>query len=194
MTSWWPPTQGAGCFGAAYELLFNTFLPATKAGLQGVKLTYVTAEPFLGHFGIGGLPHGESLLGIFLKKERIKPPCAVSLVDHVDAGALALGDGTSSGSASGWLCRRSLRPGSVRDPAAGRRERLRPGSGTYQCEKYDDVYAVGVGRAVEVPWQTAVAGRYSEDRLPDRGAGARGGARNIAAQVRGEAPEARPVR
>jgi sulfide:quinone oxidoreductase len=31
----------------------------------------VSAEPFLGHFGIGGLPHGESLLSMFLRKEHI---------------------------------------------------------------------------------------------------------------------------
>ena len=29
-------------------------------------------EHFLGHFGIGGLPHGESLLGMFLKREGIE--------------------------------------------------------------------------------------------------------------------------
>ena len=43
-----------------------------KAGLrQRVRLTYVSAEPFLGHFGIGGLPHGQRLLSMFLKKEHI---------------------------------------------------------------------------------------------------------------------------
>ncbi|MCU7729403.1 hypothetical protein ODJ79_37285 [Actinoplanes sp. KI2] len=31
------------------------------------KITQVTAEPFLGHFGIGGLPHGDQLLGMFLR-------------------------------------------------------------------------------------------------------------------------------
>jgi sulfide:quinone oxidoreductase len=45
-------------------------------------LTYVTAEPFLGHFGIGGLPHGEALLGVFLKKEHIDARIGVA-IDHV---------------------------------------------------------------------------------------------------------------
>jgi hypothetical protein len=62
--------QGAGCFGAAYEYLFNVSLQLRRAGLKKrVKMTYVSAEPFLGHFGIGGLPHGEALLGMFLRKE-----------------------------------------------------------------------------------------------------------------------------
>src|SRR5919197_1947893 len=37
-------TQGAGCFGAAYEFLFNTSYRLRKAGLRKrVQLTYVTA-------------------------------------------------------------------------------------------------------------------------------------------------------
>ena len=48
-------TQSASCFGAAYEFLFNTSYQLKKAGLKKqVKLSYVTSEPFLGHFGIGG--------------------------------------------------------------------------------------------------------------------------------------------
>lgn len=38
---------------------------------EEVKLTYVSAEPFLGHFGIRGRPQGETLLGMFPKKESI---------------------------------------------------------------------------------------------------------------------------
>ncbi len=80
------PTQGAGCFGAAYEFLFNTSYQLKKAGLKDrVKLTYVSAEPFLGHFGIGGLPHGEKLLGMFLKKEGIDAVLDTAM-DHVDDG------------------------------------------------------------------------------------------------------------
>lgn len=57
-------SQGASCFGAAYEFLFNTAYRVKKAGLRNrVKLHYVSAEPFLGHFGIGGLPHGEFTAG-----------------------------------------------------------------------------------------------------------------------------------
>jgi sulfide:quinone oxidoreductase len=44
-------TQGASCFGAAYEYLFNVSHQLRKAGIKKkVKLTVVSAEPFLGHF------------------------------------------------------------------------------------------------------------------------------------------------
>src|SRR6266511_139550 len=138
-------TQGAGCFGAAYEFLFNTSYQLRKAGLhKQVKLTYVTAEPFLGHFGIGGLPHGEQLLGMFLKKEGIDTRISVG-IDPIDQGALVLADGESL----------PFRFGMVIPPFLGQRflsesNALADEKGyvtvrdTYQSAKYDDVYAVGV--------------------------------------------------
>jgi sulfide:quinone oxidoreductase len=67
-------TQGAGCFDAAYQFLFNTAYQLKKAGpKKTVKISYVTSEPFLGRFGIGGLPHGEQLLSTFLKKGSPPP-------------------------------------------------------------------------------------------------------------------------
>jgi len=87
-------SQGAGCFGAAYEYLFNVSYRLRKAGLKNqVKLTYVSAEPFLGHFGIGGLPHGESLLSMFLKKEHITAVLNTGL-DRVEERRVILADGT----------------------------------------------------------------------------------------------------
>jgi hypothetical protein len=81
-------SQGAGCFGAAYEYLFNVSYRLRKAGLRKqVKLTYVSPEPFLGHFGIGGLPHGESLLSMFLKKENITAVLNTGM-DRVEEGRL----------------------------------------------------------------------------------------------------------
>ena len=84
-------SQGAGCFGAAYEYLFNVSYRLRKAGLKNqVKLTYVSAEPFLGHFGIGGLPHGESLLSMFLRKEHITAVLNTGM-DRVEEGRLVPG-------------------------------------------------------------------------------------------------------
>jgi NADPH-dependent 2,4-dienoyl-CoA reductase/sulfur reductase-like enzyme len=88
-------TQGAGCFGAAYEFLFNLSYQLKKAGLRGkVPLTYVTAEPLLGHFGIGGLPGGEKLLGMFLKKEGIQAITSTAMTE-ISPGKLLLADGRS---------------------------------------------------------------------------------------------------
>lgn len=181
-------TQGAGCFGAAYEFLFNTSYQLRKAGLRKlVKLTYVSAEPFLGHFGIGGLPHGEQLLGLFLRKEGIDSRISVA-IDHVAEGALVLADGKAL----------PFRFGMVVPPFLGQEflatadgladdkgyVRVRP---TYQSEKYDDIYAVGAAAAVDVPWQTPTPVGIPKTGFPTE-VMAHTAATNIAAQIRGGQP------
>ena len=60
--------QGASCFGAAYEFLFNMAHELKKRGLSGrAPLTYVTAEPFLAHFGIGGFGNGTKMTRMFFE-------------------------------------------------------------------------------------------------------------------------------
>lgn len=65
-------TPKASCIGAAYEYLFNFAHQLKKHNARkGVKITWVTPEPFLGHFGIGGMPGAEPLLKGFLKMLNI---------------------------------------------------------------------------------------------------------------------------
>ena len=181
--------QGAGCFGAAYEFLFNMSYRLRRAGLKRqVKLSYVTAEPFLGHFGIGGLPHGESLLGMFLRKEHIQPHVGVA-IDHVDAGALALADGREIPFGYAMVVPPFVGQEVIRNAGSLSDEKgYVPVRETYQSEKYDDVYAVGVAAAVEVPWQTAVPVGIPKTGYPTE-VQAHTAAKNIAAQIRGEAPK-----
>ena len=56
---------------------------------------------------------------------------------------------------------------------------------TYQTEKYDDVYAVGIAAAVEVPWQTPTPVGIPKTGFPTEQQ-AHVAAKNIAAQIRGE--------
>ncbi|WP_165372564.1 NAD(P)/FAD-dependent oxidoreductase [Nocardioides iriomotensis] len=181
-------TQGAGCFGAAYEFLFNLSFQLRRHDLhQRVKLTYVTAEPFLGHFGIGGLPHGEQLLGMFLRKEGIDSRLNVG-IDHVAQDALVLETGEEV----------PFGYGMVVPPFLGQEwltavDGLTDAKGmvavrdSYQTLKYDDVYAVGAAAAVEVPWTTPTPVGIPKTGFPTE-VMAHVAARNIAAQIRGEEP------
>jgi sulfide:quinone oxidoreductase len=181
-------TQGAGCFGAAYEFLFNTAHQLRKAGLhKSVKLTYVSAEPFLGHFGIGGLPHGEQLLGMFLKKEGIDARMSIG-VDHVDEGALVLADGEAVPFSFAMVIPPFLGQDFLKgvDGLADDKGFI-PVRDTYQSEKYDDIYAVGVAAAVNAPWQTPTPVGIPKTGFPTE-VMAGVAAENIAAQVRGETP------
>jgi sulfide:quinone oxidoreductase len=184
-------TQGAGCFGAAYEYLFNVSYQLRKAGLKSqVKLTYVSPEPFLGHFGIGGLPHGEGLLSMFLKKERITAVLATG-IDHVDEGRVVLADGRPIDFAYAMIVPPFVgqdvikAAGDIADDKGYVKVR-----NTYQTLGYDEVYAVGIAVAVDSPWQTATPVGVPKTGFPAEQM-AHVAARNIAAQIRGQLPEER---
>jgi sulfide:quinone oxidoreductase len=183
-------TQGAGCFGAAYEYLFNVSHQLRKVGLkQRAKITYVSAEPFLGHFGIGGLPHGEGLLKMFLKKEGIAAVLDAS-VDHVDEGRLVLADGTKHEFAYAMIIPPFLGQEVIRQATdiADDKGYVKVRD-TYQSETYDNVYAVGIAAAVDVPWQTATPIGIPKTGYPTE-TQAHVAAKNIANQIHGDKPQA----
>jgi sulfide:quinone oxidoreductase len=61
--------QGGSCFGASYEFMFNIHHRIKKAGLQDVApVTFVTAEPFLGHFGLGGVGSSRTMVERFFDR------------------------------------------------------------------------------------------------------------------------------
>jgi sulfide:quinone oxidoreductase len=181
-------TQGAGCFGAAYEFLFNTSYQLRKAGLKSkVKLTYISSEPVLGHFGIGGLPHGESLLGMFLKKEGIEPVVGVAM-DHVDDGRVVLADGRTVDFSFAMIV-----PPFVGQDVIAKATDIADDTGyvkvrdTYQTQTHDEVYAVGIAAAVPVPWQTPTPVGIPKTGFPTEQRAHVAG-KNIAAQIRGQQP------
>jgi len=178
-------TQGASCFGAAYEFLFNTSYQLRMAKLGRVPLTFVTAEPFLGHFGMGGLPGGEKLLTMFLRKEGITAITGAA-VDEVTGDQVTLADGT----------RLPFRYAMMVPPFAGQEVvRATPGladangyvpvEDTYQSKAYPEIYAVGIAAQVPVPWHTAVPIGVPKTGFPVESM-AKVAARNIAAAIRGE--------
>ena len=65
--------QGASCFGPAYEFAFimNTDLRRKKIR-DRVPMTYVTAEPYIGHLGLGGVGDSKGLLEHELRQHDIK--------------------------------------------------------------------------------------------------------------------------
>ncbi|MGL5865163.1 MAG: NAD(P)/FAD-dependent oxidoreductase [Dermatophilaceae bacterium] len=181
-------TQGASCFGAAYEFLFNVSYQLRRAGLhREVQLTYVSAEPFLGHFGIGGLPHGERLLGMFLRKEGIEHRLDTA-IDSVEDGALILADGEKLPFHYGMVVPPFLGQSFLTEVPG-----LTDATGfvrvrdTYQSATYDDIYGIGAAAAVEAPWQTPTPVGIPKTGFPTE-VQARVAVRNIAAQVRGEQP------
>lgn len=79
-------TQGSACYGAAYEFVFNLEYALRRAGVRDkVPVTYVTSEPFPGHFGIGGLKHAQGMTEWFFR--HLKIDWAInSVLDKVTPG------------------------------------------------------------------------------------------------------------
>ena len=78
--------QGASCFGPAYEfaLIMDTDLRRRKIR-DRVPMTFVTAEPYIGHLGLGGVGDSKTLLESALRERHIKWICNAK-VTKVEAG------------------------------------------------------------------------------------------------------------
>lgn len=149
--------QGASCFGAAYEFLFNFAYQLKKHGLKGkFPITYVTSEPFLAHFGIGGFGNGTKMTEMFFEHEGITGITNVA-VKEVRPGELELNDGRTLPFAFAMLAPSFLGAAAVREC-----QDITNPSGFvevndfYQTTKYPEVYAAGVAVAIKPPGQTDV--------------------------------------
>jgi len=183
-------TQGAACFGAAYEFLFNLRYQLARKGLEKrCPVTYVTAEPFLGHFGLGGFGAGRPMTEAFFRRLGITGVTGVA-IERVDPDAVRLADGRSLPFRYAMLMPRFLGVDAVRSsPGLANPGGFVPVDDAYRLPDRPEVYAAGVAVAVAVPEPTPVptavpkTGYLSEEM-------ARVAAHNIVAAIEG-GPEVR---
>jgi NADH dehydrogenase FAD-containing subunit len=120
------------------------------------------------------------------KKENITAHASAAL-DHVAEDAVVLSDGTEPSAFTmaipPFVGQEVVRSNPLLTDEKGY-VKVRP---TYQSEKYDDMYAVGIAAAVEVPWQSAAPVGIPKTGYPTE-AQAHVAAKNIAAQIRDGVP------
>jgi sulfide:quinone oxidoreductase len=110
-------------------------------------------------------------------------------MDHVDNDCVVLANGTELPFAYSMII-----PPFVGQPVVKAATEIADDKGyvkvrdTYQTERYDDVYAVGIAAAVEVPWQTPTPVGIPKTGFPTERQ-AHVAAKNIAAQIRGDQPQ-----
>lgn len=64
---------GASCFGPAYEFAFIVAADLRKRKLRNkVPITFVTAEPYVGHMGLGGVGDSKSMLESDFRNQDIR--------------------------------------------------------------------------------------------------------------------------
>jgi sulfide:quinone oxidoreductase len=147
----------------------------------------VTAEPFLGHFGIGGLPGGERLLKMFCKKEGIQTVTGVAM-SEVEPGRLLLDDGQKLDFTYSMIIPPFVGQEVVSTaPGLADEKGFVPVNDTYQSVAYPDIYTVGIAAAVTVPWTTPIPVGVPKTGFPTE-TQAHVAADNIAARIRGEEP------
>lgn len=80
--------QGASCFGPAYEfaMIMETDLRRRKIR-DKVPMTYVTAEPYIGHLGLGGVGDSRGMIESAFRDKHVKWICNAK-VAKVEAGKM----------------------------------------------------------------------------------------------------------
>jgi sulfide:quinone oxidoreductase len=80
--------QGASCFGPAYEFCFIMETDLRRRKIRDkVPMTFVTAEPYIGHLGLGGVGDSKGMLESALRDKHIKWICNAK-VTKVEAGKM----------------------------------------------------------------------------------------------------------
>ena len=150
-------TQNASCFGAEYEMVFNIDRALRQAKLRKeVPLTFVSAEPYCGHFGIGGMGRGRQMVEMFFKLRRIQPIVNVAF-DHVEPGRITLTDGRVLSYKYAIVIPPFKGVDAVfASPGLGNERGFIPVNDRYQHGTYPNIYAAGVAVAVAAPEPTPI--------------------------------------
>jgi sulfide:quinone oxidoreductase len=185
--------QGGSCFGASYEFLFNVHHRIRKARLADVApVTFVSSEPFLGHFGLGGVGDSAGKVSEFLDRLGIEGIPSASIAAVRD-GEIELEGGRVLPFAYSMIVPPFTGVDAIRDseglanPAG-----FVPIDDRFRHPDEPDVYAAGVAtlvappEATEVPAGVPKTGQMSEEM-------ARVAAHNIAADVSGGEHEELPL-
>lgn len=80
--------QGASCYGPAYEFAFIMDTDLRRRKLRDkVPMTFVTAEPYIGHLGLGGVGDSKGMLESELRQHHINWICNAK-VARVESGTM----------------------------------------------------------------------------------------------------------
>lgn len=185
--------QGGSCFGASYEFLLNTRHQIKKAGLEDVApVTFVTAEPFLGHFGLGGVGKSEEMVKRFLDRLGIEA-ITNNVITEVRDGEMALESGRTLPFAYSMIVPPFTGVEAVKNtPGLTNPMGFIPVDERYRHPEFQDIYAAGVAIAIAPPAPTPVpAGVPKTGQMTE--SMAKVAARNIAADLAGSAGDTLPL-
>ena len=175
--------QGGSCFGASYEFLFNIHHRIRKAGLADVApVTFITAEPFLGHFGLGGVGSSQAIVERFFERLGIEG-LPNTVINEVREHEIVLDGGRTLPFAYSMIVPPFMGVDAVRE-ADGLANPMGfiPVDAEFRHPEHRDVFAAGVAIAIAPPDPTPVpAGVPKTGQMTE--AMAKVAAHNIAADI-----------
>jgi sulfide:quinone oxidoreductase len=147
---------GASCMGAGYEYLFNFDRYVRKHGVRRrVPITWVTPEPTLGHFGIGGIKGGELMLKAFLKWQGIDYRVNTAITEVTDE-AVVLDSGERLPAAWKMLVPPFRGARVVRESGIGDDKGFIATDDAYRHVTYPNIFAAGLAVRVVNPFPGSV--------------------------------------
>jgi len=135
----------ASLYGAAYEFALNLDIALRKAGVrEEAQITFLTPEPYLGHFGHAGLGNSRQIIeGAFANQDI--PYLTEVQIDRIEKENVVLGNMHARLPSRFTMIvppYRGIKP--VRDvPNLGDEEGRIPVDETYRSEHYPNIYAAG---------------------------------------------------
>ena len=176
---------GASCVGPAYEFLFEAHHALKRRKLcHKAPMTFITPEPFLGHFGVGGFGRIRQFLEAELEDRDIRYHTSAAIT-KISGDSVEAADGSVFESRFSLIIPPLAGVKAVAEaPGLGNPKGFIPVDTNYRHKDFVNIYAVGVAVALPpvedtpVPVNFPKTGHMTEQM-------ARIAAQNIAADILG---------
>ncbi|MDA8433293.1 MAG: FAD-dependent oxidoreductase [Nitrospiraceae bacterium] len=146
--------QGVSCFGPSYEYAFEIDAELRRRKIRSkVPIVFVTSEPYIGHFGIGGVRNSRRMMEDEFAKRDIKV-VVNSAVQEIAPGEVVLKDGAKIPFQLSMFA-----PAMKGVPAVaplGNPRGFISVDGRYRHRQHKNIFAVGVAVAIAPPEPTPV--------------------------------------
>jgi len=136
---------GASCLGPAYEFAFEVDHALKRRGMRNqVPITFVTPEPFLGHFGVGGMGRARQFLEGELEHRDIRYRTSAA-ISKITESSVELASGEVFESRYTMVIPPLAGvPAVARSPGLANPKGFVPTDESFRHKEFANVYAVGV--------------------------------------------------
>jgi sulfide:quinone oxidoreductase len=176
---------GASCLGPAYEFLFEAHHALKQRKLcHKAPMTFITPEPFLGHFGVGGFGKIRQYLEGELEDRDVRYHTSAAIT-NITGDAVETANGSVFESAYSLIIPPLAGVKAVAEaPGLGNPKGFIPVDKYYCHKDFNNIYAVGVAVALPPVEDTPVPVNFPKTgHMTEQMAGI--AARNIAADILG---------